>query len=60
MTRPGNSKVNIKMILLNKEEFQLLSKEGEEDGEWMVRKITNVIQKNALDTAGGHREQKNE
>ena len=56
------------MLLLQKEEFQLqlqnrfevLSEEGEEDVQEMVSKITNAIQESALDTAGRHRDQKNE
>ena len=65
--RPGKSKVNIEVLLL-KEEFQLhvknrfevLSKEGEEHVEEMVSKISNAMQESALDTAGRHRQQKNE
>ena len=68
MMRTRKSKVNIEVLLLKKEEFQLqlqnrfevLSEEGEEDVEEMVSKITNAIQESALDTAGRHREQKNE
>ena len=56
------------MLLLKKEEFQLqlqnrfevLSEEGEEDVEEAVSRITNAMQESALDTAGRHREQKNE
>ena len=68
MVRTRQSKVNIEVLLLKKEEFQLqlqnrfelLSEKGEEDVEEMVSKITNAIQESALDTAGRHREQKNE
>ena len=68
MMRTGKSKVNIEVLLLKGEEFQLqfqnrfevLGEEGEEDVEDMMSKITNVIQQSALDTAGRHREQKNE
>ena len=49
------------------EEFQLqlqnhfeVRSEGEEDVEETVSKITNALQESALDTAGRHREQKNE
>ena len=66
MTRPGKSKVNIEVLLLKKE-FQLqlpncfeVLREGEEDVEEMVSKITKAIQESALDTAGRHRGQKNE
>ena len=66
--RTGKSKVKIEVLLMKKEEFQLqlqnrfevLSEAGEEDVEEMVSKITNVIQESALDTAGKHKEQKNE
>ena len=65
MMRAGKSKVNIEMLLLKKEEFQLqlqnrlevLREEGEEDVEEMVSMITNAIQESALDIAGRHREQ---
>ena len=40
--------------------FEVLSEEGEENVEEMVRKITKAIQESAMDTAGRHREQKNE
>ena len=40
--------------------IEVLSKEGEENLEEMVCKITNSIQESTLDTAGRHREQKNE
>ena len=68
MMRTRKSKVNIEVLLLNKEEsqmqlqtrFEVLSKEGEEDVEDMVSTITNAIQESALDTAWRHREQKNE
>ena len=68
MMRARKSKVNIEVLLLKKEEFQVqlqnrfevLGEEGEEDVEEMVSKITNAIQESALDTAGRHREQKNE
>ena len=67
MIRTRKSKVNIEVILLKKEEFQLqlrnrfevLSEEGEEDVGEMVSKITNTIQESSLDTAGSRREQKN-
>ena len=66
MMRPGKSKVNIKVLLLKREEFQLqlqnhfeLLSEGEEDVKEMVSKIINAIQESALDTAGRHRKQKN-
>ena len=66
LTRTRKSKVNIEVLLLKKEEFQLqlqnrfevLSEEVEEDVEEMVSKITNSIQESALDTAGRCREQK--
>ena len=65
MMRNRQSKVNIEVFLLKKEEFQLQLQNrfevlSEEDVEEMVSKITNVIQESALDTAGRHREQKNE
>ena len=68
MMRTRKSKVKTEVLLLKKEEIQLqlqnrfevLSEEGEEDVEDMVSKITNAIQESALDTAGRHREQKNE
>ena len=67
MMRTRKSKVNIEVLLLKREEFQLqlqnrfevLNKEDEEDVE-MVSTITNAIQESALDTAGRYREQKNE
>ena len=40
--------------------FEVLGKEGEKDGEEVVSRITNAIQESALNTAGRHREQKNE
>ena len=63
--RTRKFKVNIEVLLLEKEEFQLqlqnrlavLSKEGEDDVEEMVSKIINALH---LDTAGRHTEQKNE
>ena len=66
--RTRKSKVNIDLLLLKKEKFQLhrqnrfeeLSEEGEEDVEEIVSKITNAIEESALDTAGRYREQKNE
>ena len=66
--RTRESTVNIEVLSLKKEEFQMLaqnrfevlSEEGEEDAEEMVSKITNATQESTLDTAGRHREQKNE
>ena len=68
MMRTRKSKVNIEVLLLKKEEFQLhlqnlfevVSEDGEEDVGEMVSKITNAIGESALDTTGRHREQKNE
>ena len=67
MMRTRISKVNIEVLLLQEEfqvqlqnRFEVLSEEGEEDVGDMVSKITNAIRESALDTAGGHREQKNE
>ena len=68
MMRTGKFKVNIEVLLLKKEKFQLqfqnhfevLSEEGEEDVEEMVSKVTRAIQESALDTARRHSEQKNE
>ena len=68
MMRTRKSKVNIEVLLMKKEEFQLqlqnrfevLSEEGEEDVEEMVSKITNAMQEGALDTTGRYIEQKNE
>ena len=53
--RTTMSKVNIKVLLLKKEEFQLqlqncfevLSEEGEEDVKEMVSKIASAIQESA-------------
>ena len=67
MIRPGNSKINIEVLLL-KEEFQLqlqirfvvLSIEGEEYMRVVVSKMTSAIQESALDTAGRRRERRNE
>ena len=67
MMRTGSPKPTSRCFLM-KEEFQLqlenrfevLSEEGKEDVEEMVSKTTNAIQESALDTAGRHREQKNE
>ena len=68
MMRTRKFKVNIEVLLVKKEEFQLqlqdrfevLSEEGQEDVEEMVSKITNALQESALDTAGRHIGQKNE
>ena len=61
MMRYGKSKVNIKALLPQKEEFQLqlqnrfqvLSEEGEEDAQEMAGKITKSVQESALDAAAG-------
>ena len=64
--RTRKSKVSIEVILLKEKfhlqlqnRFEVLS-ESEEYVEDMVSTITNAIQESALDTAGRHREQKNE
>ena len=63
MMRARKSTVNIEVFLLEKKEFQLqlqnrfeALREGEEDAEDMVSKITNAIQEIALGTAGRQRE----